>query len=54
MPNELLERANRAIAESQRLIDQLCVAMRKAQQLDHWLDEIHWRRVEQERSKKVA
>jgi len=52
MQNELLQRADRAIAESQRLIDQLCDAMKKAEQLDRWLHELHQRRIDDTRPKK--
>jgi len=49
MPEEsLLERANRAIAESKRLVDQLHEAIRKAQRLECNLQDLHWCRLEDE------
>ena len=48
MQNELLQRADRAIAESERLIEQLSHTMREAEQLDCWLRELHRRRTDEE------
>ena len=44
----LLERANRVIAESGRLIDDLRRSMWKAQRLDEGLRDLHERRLEEE------
>jgi len=49
MQNELLQRADRAIAESERLIDQLSHTMREAERLDRWLHELHQRRINEQR-----
>jgi hypothetical protein len=49
--NELLQRADRAIAESTRLIAQHDEAMWKAEQLDsrlRWIHYRHWRRNNEE------
>ena len=52
MQDELLQRADRAIAESRRLVGELCDAIGKARQLDRWLQYLHQRRIEEERFKK--
>ena len=49
MLNELLHRADRAIAESKRLIEELSHAMLEAERLDRWLHELHQRRIDEER-----
>jgi hypothetical protein len=48
MTNELLERADRAIAERKRLIDRLSQARWKAMQLDNRLHDLHQCRIEEE------
>jgi hypothetical protein len=49
MQNELLRGADRAIAESERVIEQLSRSMREAQRLDRWLHELHQRRIDEHR-----
>jgi hypothetical protein len=49
MQNELLQRADRAVAESERLIEQLSQTMREAERLDRWLHELHQRRIDERR-----
>jgi hypothetical protein len=44
----LFERAERAIAESKRLVDQLHKVMWQAQRLNRNLQDLHWHRLEDE------
>ena len=46
MTKEFLNRADRAIAENERLIDELVKSMRKAEELDNRLHYLHNLRVE--------
>ncbi|MHC2334399.1 hypothetical protein [Bradyrhizobium sp. USDA 4454] len=49
MPEDaLFDRADRAIAESKRLVDELREAVWKAERLDRNLQYLHWRRLEDE------
>lgn len=47
MQNDLLHRADRAIAESERLLDQLDDALRKARQLNRWHHDLQQLRTDQ-------
>ena len=46
----LLERASKAIAESEELVTLLQSSIRKARQLDDRLRDLHWLRIQEERS----
>ena len=46
----LFERANRAIAESERLVALLQSSIQKARQSDDRLRDLHWLRIQEERS----
>jgi hypothetical protein len=46
---DLFERANRAIAESERLVALLQSSIQKARQLDDRLRDLHWLRIQEER-----
>lgn len=48
MQDPLLQRADKAIAESERLMDELSVSMEKAKWLDRYLHYLHWRRIEEQ------
>jgi hypothetical protein len=50
--DQLLRRADEAIAESQRLIDELRRSMLRAQELDDHLNYLHWLRIEDARLKR--
>jgi hypothetical protein len=50
--DELLQRADRAIAEGERLREELRRSMLRAQQLDDRLNYLHWRRIEDAHTKK--
>ncbi|WP_439402086.1 hypothetical protein ACNJYA_04270 [Bradyrhizobium sp. DASA03068] len=52
MQDELLQRADTAIAASERLVDELYAAMEKARKLDEQLHCIHQRRIADELSRK--
>jgi hypothetical protein len=47
MHNELLQRADESLAESERLIDQLYEARRKAAQLKTWRHDLRQRRIQE-------
>lgn len=49
MINELLQRADRAIAESERLMDQLLKSRSEAERLDSRLHVLHQLRIEDDR-----
>jgi hypothetical protein len=46
------QRADKAVAESKRLIDELRMSMLRARQLDDRLNHLHWLRIEESRPKK--
>jgi hypothetical protein len=50
--DQLLQRADKTIANSERLINELAVSMRKAQQLDDRLHELQQLHIEEVRSNK--
>lgn len=50
LEEHLLERASRAIAESERLVTLLRSSIQKARQLDDRLRDLHWLRIQEERS----
>jgi hypothetical protein len=50
--DQLLQRADKAIAESKRLTDELHKSMLRAKQLDDRLNHLHWLRIEESRTKK--
>ena len=50
--DQLLQRADQAIAESERLIDELRKSMLRAQELDDRLNYLHWLRIDDARPKK--
>jgi hypothetical protein len=52
MPNELLQRADRAIAENKRLVEELRRSIRKAQELDDRLQYLHLLRIEEATKRK--
>ena len=52
MQDQLVERADRAIAESRRLKDELYLSVTKAKRLDEHLHYLHLVRIEEEQHKK--
>ena len=48
MPNELLQRADRAIAENKKLVEELRKSIQRALELDDHLQYLHWLRIEEE------
>ncbi len=52
MEDQLLERADKAIAESQRLKDQLYLVITKAKRLDEHLHYLHLAKIEETQRKK--
>jgi len=52
MQDQFLERADKAIAESERLRDELYLLVMKAKQLDKHLHFLHWVGTEEARRKK--
>ena len=51
MPDQLLQRADRAIAENKRLVDELRKSIRRAEELDGNLQYLHWLRIEEDEAK---
>lgn len=49
MSNDLLQRADRAIAEGKILVEELRKSIRRALDLDDRLQQLHWLRIEEER-----
>ena len=49
MLNELLQRADRVIAESMQLVAELRKSVQRAHELDDRLQYLHWLRIEEER-----
>jgi hypothetical protein len=49
---QLLQTADKAVAESKRLVDELRRLMFRAQLLDGRVNYLHWLRIEDERTKK--
>jgi hypothetical protein len=49
MLNDLLQRADRALAENKTLVEELQKSVRRARELDDNLQYLHWLRIEDER-----
>ena len=54
MLNDLLQRADRALAENKTLVEELQKSVRRARELDDNLQYLHWLRIEDERRQRVC